>query len=34
MIAMDFITILFCRIDEERGHLPKHSQGRLHPSEL
>lgn len=34
MTAIDFITILFCRIDEELGHLPKHSQGRLHPSEI
>jgi hypothetical protein len=31
MTAVDFITILFCRIDEELGHLPNHRQGRLHP---
>jgi hypothetical protein len=34
MTAIDFITILFCRVDEEVGRFPKHSQGKLHPSEL
>ena len=34
MTAIDFITILFCRVDDELGHLPKHGQGRLHPSEI
>ena len=34
MTAIDFITILFCRVDEELGFLPQHSQGQLHPSEI
>lgn len=34
MSAVDFITILFYRVDEEIGHLAKHPQGRLHPSEI
>ena len=34
MTAIDFITILFCRVDAEVGQLPKHTQGKLHPSEI
>jgi hypothetical protein len=34
MTAIDFITIVFCRVDEEVGRFPQHSQGKLHPSEL
>lgn len=34
MTAIDFITILFCRVDDQLGYLPKHSQGQLHSSEI
>lgn len=34
MTAIDFITSLFCRVDEEVGHFPQPSQGKLHPSEI
>ena len=34
MTAVDFITLLFCRVDDELGHLPQHGQGQLHPSEI
>ena len=34
MTAIDFIIILFCRVDDQLGYLPKHSQGQLHPSEI
>ncbi len=34
MTAIDFITMLFCRVDDELGHLSKHGQGRLQPSEI
>lgn len=34
MTAVDFITLLFCRVDDELGHLEKHKQGNLHPSEI
>jgi hypothetical protein len=34
MTAIDFITILFCRVDAEVGRFPQHSQGKLHPSEI
>lgn len=34
MTAVDFITELFCRVDEEIGHIAKHPQGRLYPSEI
>lgn len=34
MTTVDFITELFCRVDDRIGHLPKHSQANLHPSEV
>ena len=34
MTTVDFITELFCRVDDQIGYLPKHSQARLHPSEV
>lgn len=34
MTAVDFITILFCRVDEKLWNVPQHSQGKLHPSEI
>lgn len=34
MTAVDFITELFCRVDDELGRHAKHSQGKLHPSEI
>jgi hypothetical protein len=34
MTAVDFITLLFCRVHDEFGELPKHVQGLLHPSEI
>jgi hypothetical protein len=34
MTTVDFITELFCRVDEQIGYLPKHSQASLHPSEV
>lgn len=34
MTTVDFITELFCRVDDRSGHLPKHSQANLHPSEV
>lgn len=34
MTSIDFITRLFCRVDDELGYLPQHSQGQLHPSEI
>jgi len=34
MTAVDFITELFCRVDDQLGHLEQHSQGQLHPSEI
>jgi len=33
MITDDFMIALFCRIDNVMGHLPKHSQANLYPSE-
>ena len=33
MYTQDFITELFCRIDDQMGDLPKHSQANLYPSE-
>lgn len=34
MTAVDFITKLFCRVDDEIGYRAKHSQGKLYPSEI
>ncbi len=34
MTTVDFITELFCRIDEEMCGVPKHPQGHLYPSEI
>lgn len=30
----DFITELFCRVDDQMKELPKHSQASLYPSEI
>ena len=34
MTTVDFITELFCRTDNEMKEVSKHSQAKLHPSEL
>ena len=34
MTTVDFITELFCQVDDQIGHLRKHSQANLHPSEV
>jgi hypothetical protein len=34
MSTDDFIIALFIRVDERVGHLPKHRQAGLHPSEI
>lgn len=34
MTTVDFITALFCRVDEEMGDVPKHPQAHLFPSEV
>ena len=34
MTTVDFIIELFCRVDTRIGHLPKHSQAKLYPSEI
>lgn len=34
MTTVDFITELFCRVDDQIGYLPKHSQASLYPSEV
>jgi hypothetical protein len=34
MTTVDFITELFCRIDEAMSEVPKHPQGHLYPSEI
>ena len=34
MTTEDFITELFCRVDDQMGNLPKHSQASLWPSEV
>jgi hypothetical protein len=34
MTTVDFITELFCRIDDEMPHVPKHPQAQLYPSEI
>jgi hypothetical protein len=32
--TVDFITELFCRVDDQLGHRGKHSQAKLYPSEV
>lgn len=34
MTTEDFIINLFCRVDDQMGFVPKHSQARLYPSEV
>jgi hypothetical protein len=34
MTTVDFITTLFCRVDDRMGDIVKHPQARLYPSEL
>ena len=34
MTTVDFITELFCRVDEQLKHVSKHSQAKLYPSEV
>ena len=34
MTTIDFITALFCRIDDEMRAFPKHPQAQLWPSEV
>src|SRR4029453_14182198 len=34
MITLDFITALFCEIDEQMGTIPKHPEAHLWPSEV
>src|SRR5439155_15341531 len=34
MSTVDFITELFCRVDDAMTELPKHSQASLYPSEV
>ena len=34
MTTLDFIINLFCLVDDRLGHLPKHPQAHLYPSEL
>jgi hypothetical protein len=34
MTTVDFITELFCRVDDQIGPMPKHSQAQLYPSEV
>jgi len=34
MSTNDFIMALFVQVDEVLGHLPKHPQAKLHPSEI
>lgn len=34
MTTEDFITELFCLVDDKMGTIRKHPQARLHPSEL
>ncbi len=34
MTTEHLIIGIFCRVDKQIGHLPKHSQAKLHPSEL
>jgi hypothetical protein len=34
MTTIDFITALFCRVDDRMRDVPKHAQALLYPSEL
>ncbi len=34
MTTVDFITELFCLVDDQIGDAPKHSQAKLYPSEV
>lgn len=34
MTTLDFITELFCRVDDGMPDIPKHAQARLYPSEV
>lgn len=34
MSTVDLITEIFCRVDEQIGHFPKHHQAKLFPSEV
>ena len=34
MTTIDFITELFCRVDDVLADVPKHSQAKLYPSEV
>lgn len=34
MTTLDFITELFCRVDDDMPNVPKHSQANLYPSEI
>ena len=34
MTTVDFITELFCQVDDQIGYLPKHRQARLYASEV
>jgi hypothetical protein len=34
MTTIDFITELFCRVDDRLGPVQKHSQAKLYPSEV
>ena len=34
MTTLDFITELFCRVDDVLADVPKHSQAKLYPSEV
>src|SRR3990170_7879810 len=34
MTTIDFITILFCKVDDAMREVPKHPQAHLYPSEL
>src|SRR5919198_1274338 len=34
MPTVDFITALFCRVDDRRQDVPKHPQAHLYPSEV
>ena len=34
MTSVDFITELFCKVDDAMKNIPNHSQAALYPSEL
>jgi hypothetical protein len=34
MTTIDFLTELFCQVDDQMAAIPKHSQSRLWPSEI